>query len=235
MPGTGAYHEDMRPGQPREPFWYALGNGQRTALLRMGTLRHYRPEAVLVREHDTTDFALVLLEGCLKVSATARHGYQAILGLRDGGEVVGELAGADGGHRSATLTAMTEVEALHLPAVSFQSFLNREPETAALLRRTLTARLREADRSRAAAGAEPAEQRLAALLLHLGRRYGTPTGGGLLIELALSQQDLAGLILTSQRTLGRILEQWRDRALLVTGRRRVQLLALDEVRRIAEA
>lgn len=149
--------------------------------------------------------------------------------------MVGELAGSDGGVRSATVTAMTEVEALYLPAATFQPFLLREPQAAAILRRALTVRLRESDRSRAAAGAEPTEQRLAALLVHLGQRYGTRTDDGqLLIDLPLSQPELAGLTLTSQRTLGRLLEQWRDRGLVVTGRRRIHLRDVAALKRIAD-
>jgi CRP-like cAMP-binding protein len=224
----------MTLGHPREPFWYALGAPQRTTLLRLGSRRWYEPEDVLLREHDKTDFAVVLLDGCVKVSARAHHGYQVILGLRDAGEIVGEMAGVDGGSRSATLTAITRVEALLLPAGSFRRFLSGEPDAAAILRRALSARLRESDRHRAAAGAEPVEQRLAALLLHLGRRYGSPTAtGGLLIELPLSQEDLAGLVLTSVRTLGRVLGQWRGLSLVDTGRRRVLLLSPEKLARLA--
>ena len=224
----------MTLGHPREPFWYALRERQREALMRMGTVRYYRPDDVLVREQDSSDFAFALLDGCVKVSALGHHGYQAILGLRDAGELVGELAGLDGGQRSATLTAMTDVEALQLPAASFGRFVKAEPEVAAILRRMLSVRLREADRSRAAAGAESAEQRLAALLLHLGRRYGSPEPEGeLVIELALSQQDLAGLALTSHRSLGRILALWRRDNVVVTGRRRVVIVRSAELARVA--
>jgi CRP/FNR family cyclic AMP-dependent transcriptional regulator len=224
----------MTSGHPREPFWYAMTDPQRAALLRIGKQRLHQPEEVILREHDRSDFALVLLDGCVKVSAMARHGYLAILGLRDGGELLGELAGADGSHRSATLTALTEVTALHLPGAEFGRFLRDEPDAAAALRRTLAARLREADRYRAAAGAEPAQQRLAALLIHLGRRYGVAVNdGGLLIELPLSQEDLAGLALTSLRTLGRILEQWRNLDLVVTGRRRILILSPARLGRLA--
>jgi CRP/FNR family cyclic AMP-dependent transcriptional regulator len=224
----------MTLGHRREPFWYALTGAQRAILLRAGTRRFYHPEDVLLREHDATDFALVLLDGCVKVSSIGHHGYQAILALRDAGELLGELAGADGNHRSATVTAFTEVEALIVSASSFRLFLRDQPDAAAVVQRTLSARLREADRHRAAAGAEPAQQRLAGLLLHLGKRYGTRVEqGGVLIELPLSQEDLAGLTLTSQRTLGRILEHWRGRKLVVTGRRRVLLLDLDRLARIA--
>ncbi|MGS2619259.1 Crp/Fnr family transcriptional regulator [Micromonospora sp. LZ34] len=224
----------MTLGHPREPFWYALRNDQRAALMRTGSRRHYAPDEVLVRENDTSDYAFVLLDGCVKVSAIAHHGYQAILGLRDAGELVGELAGSDGGLRSATLTAMTEVDALRLPATSFGPFVRADPEVAAILRRTLSARLREADRSRAAAGAESAQQRLAALLLHLGRRYGNPQPEGeVVIDLAMSQQDLAGLALTSHRSLGRILADWRRDNVVLTGRRRVVLVRLAELTRLA--
>ncbi|MEV4638068.1 Crp/Fnr family transcriptional regulator [Actinoplanes sp. NPDC049548] len=198
-------------------------------------MRRYRADEVLVREDDRSDYAFVLLEGCVKVSAIGHHGYQAILGLRDPGELVAELASLDGGERMATLTAITEVEVLRLPAASFKPFVRTEPDVAAIIRRTLSARLREADRSRAAAGAESAQQRLAALLLHLGRRYGSrEPEGQLVIELALSQEDLAGLVLTSQRSLARILALWRADNLVLTGRRRVVLVRPAELARFAD-
>jgi CRP/FNR family cyclic AMP-dependent transcriptional regulator len=224
----------MTRGDPREPFWYALSETHRNALRAIATPRNYEPESIIVREQDATDFAVVLLDGCVKVSTTANHGYQAILGLRDAGDVVGELAGVDGQVRSATLSAMTPVEALILPAPGFRAFLARHPDAADLLNRTVSTRLREADRHRAAAGSQPVQQRLAALLLHLGRRYGVRVDtGGVLIELPLSQGDLAGLILTSQRTLARVLEQWRADRLVLTGRRSLLLLSLDALRRLA--
>ncbi|MEU5962020.1 Crp/Fnr family transcriptional regulator [Micromonospora parva] len=224
----------MTSGHPREPFWYALSKDQRAALMRMGSQRHYDPDEVLVREHDASDYAFVLLDGCVKVSTIAHDGYQAILGLRDAGELVGELASSDGGLRSATLTAMTEVEALRLPATSFGPFVRADPEVAAILHRTVSARLREADRSRVASGAESAQQRLAALLLHLSRRYGNPQPKGeIVIDLALSQHDLAGLALTSHRSLGRILAEWRHDNVVLTGRRRVVLVRPAELNRLA--
>ncbi|MFI2714188.1 Crp/Fnr family transcriptional regulator [Micromonospora sp. NPDC018662] len=210
----------------RVPFWHALAKEQRAGLRALGSLRRYPPEAVLVHERDESDFAIVLLHGCVKVTANTRQGYQAVLALRDGGDLVGELAGFDGGGRSATLTAMTPVEALVIPADRFRIFLRGFPQAAEIVQRTVTVRLREADRQRAAAGAESVPQRLAELLLDLGRRYGVPDDqGGLLVELPLSQADLAGLVLTSQRTLGRTLEHWRDQGLVVTRRRSLLITA----------
>ncbi|MFG1901457.1 Crp/Fnr family transcriptional regulator [Micromonospora carbonacea] len=213
---------DMVSVHRRTPFWYALTEGRRAELRSLGVVRGYPAEAVLVHERDDSDFAIVLLDGCVKVSSHARRGYQAVLALRDAGDIVGELAGLDGDGRSATLTALTPVEALLVPADRLRAFLRSCPEAAEIVQRIVTVRLREADRLRAATGAESVAQRLAVLLLDLGRRYGVrEAAGGLLIELPLSQSDLAGLVLTSQRTLVRTLEHWREQGWVVTGRRSI--------------
>ncbi|OJF10072.1 Crp/Fnr family transcriptional regulator [Couchioplanes caeruleus] len=221
----------MVNGHPRPPFWRALTDGHRQELLQIGNVRHHPTDTVIVREGDETDFAIVLLDGCVKVSTHGNRGYQAILGLRSRGDLVGELAGVDGGRRSATLTALTVVEALTLPAGAFRRFLRAYPDAAEILQRTVSVRLREADRYRSAAGSETVPQRLAHLLLHLGASYGKRLGSRVLIGLPLSQEDLAGLILTSQRTVGRVLERWRDERLVETGRRSIVLLSVDELRR----
>ncbi|ATO13223.1 transcriptional regulator [Micromonospora sp. WMMA2032] len=220
----------MASRHPREPFWYALTDRHRLELRRIGSRRDYRSEAVIVREREPTDFALVLLDGCIKVSTNGLRGGQAILGIRDAGDLVGEQAGMDGGSRSATLSALTPIEALILPAVPFRAFLRASPDAAELMQRVVSGRLREADQYRAAVAFRTVPQRLAALLLHLGQRYGTRVDDGILIELPLSQEDLAGLVLTSQRTLGRVLEQWRSRGLVLTGRRSMQVRSLQELR-----
>lgn len=66
----------------RVPFWHALAEEQRAGLRALGSLCRYPPEAVLVHERDDSDFVIVLLEGCVKVSANTQRGYQAVLALR---------------------------------------------------------------------------------------------------------------------------------------------------------
>lgn len=223
----------MADGRPQVPFWYALSEPRRNELRQMGTPRVYQPETVIVREGDQADFAIIVLDGCVKVSTHDNRGYQAILGLRNGGDLVGELAVVDGDYRSATLTTLTVVEALILPAGSFRNFLRQRPDAAEVLHRTVSGRLREADRYRSAAGSQTVPQRLAGLLLLLGTKYGEKVdNGGVLIDLPLSQEELAGMIATSQRTLGRILEQWRQQKLIVTGRRSVLLLSVEDLSRL---
>jgi CRP/FNR family transcriptional regulator, cyclic AMP receptor protein len=76
--------------------------------------------------------------------------------------------------------------------------------------------------------------RLARLLLDLAVRYGVDTADhGRAIGLPLAQQDLAGLLATSPRTVARILNGWRRAGLVRTGRRLVVIRRAAGLRRVA--
>src|SRR4051794_7834763 len=84
----------------------ALSPSTVSSLVRIGAERVYRPGDVVVREGESTTFVVLLLEGCVKVTANTADGGRALLAVRGGGELVGELAGLDGEPRSATVTAV---------------------------------------------------------------------------------------------------------------------------------
>ena len=214
-------------------FWQALSPANRADLAKLGILRRYRADTIIIRQNELSDHVLVLRHGCVKVTSYTEQGYEAVLGLRDVDDLVGELAGIDGGPRSATLCALTDVVALSVEAAEFGSFQRSRPEVDLAVQRTLTGRLREADRIRAEVGADRVARRLALLLVRLAQRYGRRRDDGtVVIELPLTQDDLAGLVLASKRTVARVLEQWRNDGLLDTGRRRVELKDLAALSRL---
>ncbi|GGT34370.1 Crp/Fnr family transcriptional regulator [Streptomyces purpureus] len=215
------------------PFWSLLDEDARATLLRIGRPVGFPAKDTLMRQYDLTDHLLLVRRGCVKVSANSAAGYQAVLAIRNAGDLLGEQAAFDGGPRSATLTALTRVEALWLPAAPFRDAARATPAIALALQQVLSARLREADGHRAAAGSEAVQARLAALLLDLGAEYGRPEGNGsVLIALPLSQDDFAGLVLSSRRTVSRVFEQWRGRGWVTTGRERLTIDRPDELKRI---
>ncbi len=215
-------------------YWDLLTPQQQRTLVAMGQLRRYAPGEVLVGENDHSDHVVLIRTGCVKVATQSPDGYEAVLALRDAGDLVGELAGLDGGPRSATLLALTRVEALVVPAVRFAAFRVAHPAADAALHRVVSRRLREADRYRTAAGAQDTAHRLAALLLDLAARYGAQAGDGVVIALPLSHDDFAGLILSSTRTVARILERWRASGWVVTARLSTTLTDIPALRRIAD-
>ncbi|MBA3742221.1 Crp/Fnr family transcriptional regulator [Sporichthya sp.] len=94
----------------------------------MGTRRGYPAGAILFMEGDVAHEAVVLLEGDLKVVVGSADGRDVVLDVFGPGELVGEWSVIDGKTRSATVTALSDVEVLSLPAAPFRAFLDRHPE-----------------------------------------------------------------------------------------------------------
>lgn len=207
-----------------QDFWSLLDEAARQRVRDAAHPRTFAARAHLVHQDEVSDHVFVLRRGCVKVYADTGTGYQAVLALRGGGDLLGEQAGLDRQPRSASIAALREVEALVLPASRFGALLRSVPVVAHAVQQVLSRRLREADRQRAAVGSTSVDARLAALVLDLGARYGRPAPGqAVRIDLPLSQDDLAGLVLGSRRAVARALEEWRGLGILTTGRQTLEL------------
>lgn len=213
------------------PFWEALHADDRAALLRAATRVVVEAERQFLTQGEDSDHLVVLVRGWVKVIAQSHAGYRALLALRGPGELLGEQASMESGRRSASLVTATPAELLQLPATRFHVLARARPGIAAALEQTLSRRLREADLQRVGI-TEPVPARLAALLLDLVERCGMPEpdGTGRRLALALSQDDLAGLLLTSRRTVSRVLEQWRAQGFIVTGRQYLSVRSVDQLK-----
>ncbi|WP_112469650.1 Crp/Fnr family transcriptional regulator [Streptomyces triticisoli] len=215
-------------------FWEALEPADRAALAEDTTVTSLPADRLLLAQGEDSDHLLVLLRGWVKVVAQSPAGYRALLALRGPGELLGEQAGLEGRRRSASLLAATPVDVVPVRAARFHAVARARPGIAAALEQTLSQRLREADLQRTGM-TEPVPARLAALLLDLVERCGRPEpdGPGRCIGLPLSQDDLAGLLLTSRRTVSRALEQWRAQGWVVTGRQSLLVRSVDRLKLLA--
>ena len=93
----------------------------------------------IVREGDRGDAFFVVLEG---TAAVIRPGGLPAIELGPG-DYFGEIALIDGGERTATVRAQTDVYCLLLPGRPFMKMVRAEPEIAVALLRQLAGRLRD--------------------------------------------------------------------------------------------
>lgn len=76
-------------------------------------------------------------------------------------------------------------------------------------------------------------QRLAGLLIDLAVRHGRETTEGIEIAIALSQDEISGLIGASRDSVTRALTSMRSQGLVATGRRSMRVRDLDALRAYA--
>jgi CRP/FNR family cyclic AMP-dependent transcriptional regulator len=75
--------------------------------------------------------------------------------------------------------------------------------------------------------------RVAQRLVELAERFGDRTAEGLLIDLGLTQDEIASWTGTSREALTRALTLFRQRGWIATERRRILLLDVESMRRRA--
>jgi CRP-like cAMP-binding protein len=175
----------------------------------------------------------VLLAGRVKLSCVTDTGREALLGIREPGDLIGEMSVLDDAPRSATATAVEPVEVLIVARGDFAAFLRRTPTVAEAMLRTLTGRLRDADRKRVEFLAQDTVGRVCSRLVELADRFGEHHDDGVHIDLAITQEELAGWTGSSREATIRALRTMRELGWIATGRRGVTLLDVSELRRRA--
>ena len=215
------------------PFLSRLEFEDRKSLLELGSQMRFAVREVLLREHEPSAHVLIMLTGWTKVTAAAANGYEALLALRGPGDIVGESAVLSGRSRSATVTALGQVEALAIDPGRFLALLHERPAIAMRLLALTTDRIRDSDRRRMEFAALSVQERLASLLLELSRTHGEMTSEGLRLTTGLTQQELAGSVGASREAVARLLKTLRDRGVVLTGRRGLVVLRPEVLRRMA--
>jgi CRP/FNR family transcriptional regulator, cyclic AMP receptor protein len=213
----------------QEPLLTSLLPSDRAALLAAGAGRTCEPGAVLMRQGDAEDFVVAITTGWAVVRSAAVNGRSLILGLRGPGDLVGELAVLDGQPRSATVSALTRMEARVLRGAAFRSFLRDHPRASVAVLRGMALRMRQTDEHSQDLAALPVLQRLARLLIDID--HAGPDGA---IVRRLTQSDLATAIGATRESVAKALGDLRSRGVLSTGQRQIRIADKTTLAAIAE-
>lgn len=196
-----------------------------------GITRRYPRGSVLCREQQPSDAVFLLQAGRVKVSYLAPEGREVVLALRGPGDVIGELGVLDGAPRSATVTALDDVEAVVVPAARYRDLVASDADLSFRLLRLVIGRLRDSDRMLVEHGAYDASRRVAIRLLELTERFGERQADDLTVR--LSQDDLAAWSGASREAVNKALRTMREDGTIATGRGTITILDPDRLAELA--
>jgi CRP/FNR family cyclic AMP-dependent transcriptional regulator len=219
------------PGDPR--FLDVLSREHVDALRALGRIRRFPVGAALFNERAPGDAVFVLVSGRVKLTCVTEGGREALLGIREPGDLIGEMSAIDQSPRLASAIALDPVEVLIVSSQAFVSFLDSTPSVALGLVRMLNRRLREAARERIEFGTLDTVARVCSRLVDLADRFGAPEGDGVHIELAITQEELAAWTGASREAVIRALRTLRELGWIETRRRGVTVLEVEQLRRRA--
>ncbi|CCH33912.1 Crp/Fnr family transcriptional regulator [Actinosynnema sp. NPDC047251] len=224
---------------PRAGTWPAgtlldlLSPESRAALLDLGVPKVYRRGEVMLREAEESDHVVLLVRAVVKATVTLENGRVALLSIKVGGDVVGEMAALSGEPRSATVTVCGDADVRVISSVLFREYLGRFPEANLALTRMIMQTLRWADKRRTDFNGYPAYVRLARVLDELADGYGRAVPEGVTLDLGLTQRELGALVGAEEDTARKELRSLRDRGVIRMGYRTITIVDREVLSSIA--
>jgi CRP/FNR family cyclic AMP-dependent transcriptional regulator len=172
----------------------------------------------LIAEGAQADDVFLLFDAVAEVTRQSSK-EPALLALRVGGDIVGEMVVIGGGTRSATVTVRSGDLTVAVPGRRFKEIIEEYPDAMKLLYSMISGRLRESDQRRADFRACSVLQRVARELVRLADQRGRTSDAGTgrpstLTVPGITQQDLAGLVGAGVSTVQGALSNLKSRGIL---------------------
>ena len=195
------------------PFFTQLSTVETAELAELLVPRHFGAGQVIFHLGDPGGLLYIITEGKVKISNSTPDGHEALLAILGTGDFFGELALLDDAPRSATAEAIEPTETLTLHREEFIHFLGDNPDFAYHVMHTLAKRIRHLNDQISDVFFLDLNGRLARTLLNLAAQHGRPVQDGTLIDISLTQTDLAEMTgatrVSINKTLGRFRRaQW---------------------------
>jgi CRP/FNR family cyclic AMP-dependent transcriptional regulator len=216
-----------------ETFLEALTPDEAADLRASGRERHYDTNLALFHEGDDAGSVIVLLAGRAKITLLSSSGREVIVAVRGPGDLLGELAALIDAPRSATVVTIEQVDALIVSGSAFAAFLERNPRVALVILRIVADRLLYAEVQEVQFATHDVVGRVAHRLAELTERYGVASAEGIVLDVPLSQEELASWTGASREAVNKALQVLRSLHMIETGRRRLTVLDAEGLRRLA--
>jgi len=206
---------------------------ERQGLYHLGNLRYYRRGEMVFNVGSSSNEVYILLDGRVKVFELSEEGKEVILWFCFPGELFGLSEVFQCSGREVNAQACSSVEVLTIKKMDFERYLTQHSHLAMHVIELLGYRLRELSDVLLNMASDDVTSRVIKLLTRLCSRYGKPADDYILLDIALTHQEMADMIGTSRQTVTSVLSMLRKKGVLKMQQRSICLQDLSWIERIA--
>jgi CRP/FNR family transcriptional regulator, cyclic AMP receptor protein len=200
-------------------------------LAALAVRRSYDKGEIVFAQGDEGDALYGVASGRVRISACGLGGQEVFLNIMEPGDTFGEIAVMDGLPRTAAATALDNATLIIVKRHDFLELLEREPSLAIHLLRLLCERLRWTSELVEESAFLAGEARLAKRLLILASLHGRAAAVGIL-ELGISQSELARFLGISRQIVNQHLSVWRRHGWVEVARSRILIRNAEALRQL---
>jgi len=212
-------------GPGREPALEAIARVGRPRLLTAGTAVH--------RAGELFRAVYLLHSGATKRLLIQEDGREQILGFQMPGDLIG-LESIHAKTHSTTVVAMDVCSVIEIPYEALETLAAENPDVRRLLFQRLGMALREEHGWMAALGLMNAEERVAAFLLDLSRRFAERGYSARRFMLRMTRAEIGCFLGLTLETVSRVFSRFQRNGLVRSDRRDIELIDLPALARLAQ-
>ncbi len=211
----------------QSPWFVHLPDEAITSLVESSRWRHYPKSTLVHAKGDESTGVFCIVFGRLRASHTTQQGQEVILTDFEPGFWFGELGLNDSGTRTHDVFAKEDTAILFIPRATLLSVGEKWPQLYKGLFQELVNRTRLIyDLLDISHQGIPLKTRLAFRLLNLLKIHGQESPEGIILEIELTQSDLARLCNSSRQLINQTLKLWAKQGILHYKRKNITILDL---------
>ncbi|MBC2712607.1 MAG: Crp/Fnr family transcriptional regulator [Desulfosarcina sp.] len=202
-------------------IFIGLTREQNAALLKEGRSITFQPKSILFHQGDPAKHCYLVNQGRLKLTKLNEQGREVIIGYIGAGELTAVTALFKNRNYLVTAESLEETEVIGWDKPKMIHLIHQYPDIAINLLGIVLERIDDMQHRYLEVCTEYVDQRIARSLLRLMRRAGSKTRDGILIDIALSRQNIADYSGTTLYTVSRTLSAWEKNGWIKSGREQI--------------
>lgn len=212
--------------------WIKMDLSVWSSLLDPKYLISLKKDTYLFHQKETINHIYIVKSGRLMQSIFSCGGAEKILMFAGKGAIFGELCAFDKQPQPYGVIAITDSELYGIPASVFLDKIRADMQLNMMVMRLLARKIKILGAQITDLSFGDTYQRVAGELLYLRDLYGITCEDGILIDLPLTQQDLANKVKAARETIGKVIKRMVNAGIIEKRKKRYlikDLRALQEI------
>lgn len=211
------------------PLFFGLSDEQLLEISQLILERSYKKGRIIFMEGEPGEAIYILKSGLIKLTKRLEDGREHILHFVHAGEVFAEVVLFDGGNYPATSEVQEDSVVGVLRNKDIERLISKNPVMAVEMLRIMSRRLRTAQEKVMNLALHDTARRLAFALLKMAEDHGIKNSQGTVINMSLTNQELANLTGSSRETINRMLNSFKRAGAIDVDRQQIVILAKNKL------
>lgn len=194
----------------------------------------YDPRQVVFYEGHESLGLYVLCSGKVKLTSSSFKGHLRIVGIVGAGDLIEQSGFCEGTCHGVTCETLEASQVCLIERKGYLELLEKNPSLATDLLQLVSREALPRNRGLGCFSSGTTTERLAAVLVDLGKRFGRREPDGLKLDIRLTREELAELAGVAPETVIRLLSRFKRERLLATNGREIKLLKPEHLAKMVD-